>query len=446
MADLTLTQEVRDVLSRSTITENQVQLPEQLERPVYEAVNKALQLAGGRWNRKAKAHVFDGDPRVKLGVAMETGFVVDEQKKFQAFYTPPALAAQVVELADVNGKRVLEPSAGRGALVKECLAQGAHSVDCIELNPENLNALREFHTEAKPVSVHIGDFTEEEPSLLYSIIRNFKVNGKPQDEVVAKGLDWETAQGECAELDLAYRKKIEAKGEVYSSWTADLHHAQLETIDRIVMNPPFTRNQDITHVEHALRFLSAGGILVAIMPDNFGREAFQTFTGQLDALCERGLVYSFNKVPANTFADTAIKTIIIKIKLPKTLDGARIMGPQQSATPVNPQIHPTTFQKVTTEDLKAADNLAAEFHKSHGATPVPRIEEFQVQPPSAGVVSFMQQSINPVSAVAPEPISVAVPVVPQIQQSINPSKMKLTVARSELPVTEPTQHVQPRIR
>jgi predicted RNA methylase len=39
------------------------------------------------------------------------------------------------------------------------------------------------------------------------------------------------------------------------------HHAY----DRIVMNPPFERGQDITHVQHAFRFLSPGGRLVSVV-------------------------------------------------------------------------------------------------------------------------------------------------------------------------------------
>lgn len=35
--------------------------------------------------------------------------------------------------------------------------------------------------------------------------------------------------------------------------------------DAVVMNPPFTRGQDVDHVSHALQFLKPGGSLVAIM-------------------------------------------------------------------------------------------------------------------------------------------------------------------------------------
>ena len=35
--------------------------------------------------------------------------------------------------------------------------------------------------------------------------------------------------------------------------------------DRVVMNPPFSRQADIMHVLHALQFLKPGGLLVSVM-------------------------------------------------------------------------------------------------------------------------------------------------------------------------------------
>lgn len=39
----------------------------------------------------------------------------------------------------------------------------------------------------------------------------------------------------------------------------------VEMFDRVVMNPPFAKQADISHVEHAYKFLKPGGRLVAIM-------------------------------------------------------------------------------------------------------------------------------------------------------------------------------------
>jgi hypothetical protein len=46
---------------------------------------------------------------------------------------------------------------------------------------------------------------------------------------VATGLSLIFARALCHTLDLEYRERIEASGKHYSSWTADLHHCELET-------------------------------------------------------------------------------------------------------------------------------------------------------------------------------------------------------------------------
>ena len=115
---LILTDDVRAVLARSAITEDRVYLPqEQLERALYVAVDKVLRAAGGKWNKHLQCHSFTRDPRQTLAPYLATGAVPKIQQQLQSFYTPPALAAQVVELAALEPwMTVLEPSAGMGAL------------------------------------------------------------------------------------------------------------------------------------------------------------------------------------------------------------------------------------------------------------------------------------------------------------------------------------------
>ncbi len=167
MANAQLCDEVTDILSRATITENLLVLPEgQLERKLYEKVAKAIKLAGGVWKTNKKGFVFDSDPRVKLGLALTTGVVVDEKKLRQAFYTPSEVAAEVARIADVKGLRVLEPSAGDGALVDACIHAGAVWVDCIELE----ETCRPKLDKDEDRSVVIGDFLEMNPTGSYSRI------------------------------------------------------------------------------------------------------------------------------------------------------------------------------------------------------------------------------------------------------------------------------------
>lgn len=242
MANITLTPEVLAVLNRSKIEGNKLVLPAGLERKLYEAVNKAIEKAGGAWNRKAQGHVFASDPRAKLGLMLETGVAIDEKKKFQAYYTPAELAIRVARQADVAGQEVLEPSAGKAALAQACLAAGAQKVDCIEVNPECATHLRGLGLPTVE-----ADFLTVEPMRKYT---------------------------------------------------------------RIVMNPPFARNQDIKHVAHALRFLAPGGILVAIMFPNTERNKFQKLL--------QGLDHTIETLPEGAFQEsgTPISTVLVTVTAP----------------------------------------------------------------------------------------------------------------------------------
>src|SRR6267142_4481991 len=136
MADVQIEPDVRGVLSRATVAGNVLILPEgQLDRKLYEAVNKALTNAGGKWKRGI-GHVFPVDATAKLAAMLGTGVSVDEKRRDQSFFTPRELAALVVDYAEVRGCDVLEPEAGRGALVTACLKAGAARVYAIEKNKE----------------------------------------------------------------------------------------------------------------------------------------------------------------------------------------------------------------------------------------------------------------------------------------------------------------------
>jgi predicted RNA methylase len=240
----TLTPDVRSVLERSTIGANSVVLPQQLDRGLYERVNKVLTNAGGKWNRGAKAHVFVSDPRPLLGMVLETGESTSIQQANQAFYTPPELAAYVVELANVEERTVLEPSAGHGALAMLCVQAGARWVKCVEKDP------------------------------------------------VA-----------C--------KVLESKGLLYCEM--DFLEMPRSKVERVVMNPPFTKGHDIKHVLRALEWLHDGGKLVSIMAGNTTSAAFQKFTDKMRAAgC---YVWFIHENPAGSFksSGTMVNTITLEV-------------------------------------------------------------------------------------------------------------------------------------
>lgn len=118
----------------------------------------------------------------------------------QLFPTPPALAARMVELAELApGARVLEPSAGTGAIADMVRAKTAGGVlpTLVEIDLRLVSRLRVSHDDVRQ-----ADFLQ--------------CNGA------------------------------------------------LGKFDAVLMNPPFENAADIAHIRHALGFLKPGGRLVAI--------------------------------------------------------------------------------------------------------------------------------------------------------------------------------------
>jgi hypothetical protein len=48
-----------------------------------------------------------------------------------------------------------------------------------------------------------------------------------------------------------------------------LSHSELGEYERIIMNPPFERQQDLDHIRHAYELLSPGGALVSVLSPSF---------------------------------------------------------------------------------------------------------------------------------------------------------------------------------
>jgi 2-polyprenyl-3-methyl-5-hydroxy-6-metoxy-1,4-benzoquinol methylase len=118
--------------------------------------------------------------------------------------TPAAVVARMIERARItSGLRILEPSAGAGAIAQPLTAAGC-AVYCVELAQGLAERLR-----AAGLAVQQADF-------LALTLHDFSM---------AEGVGG---------------------------------------FDRVLMNPPFERGADVQHVRHALTFLRPGGLLVAI--------------------------------------------------------------------------------------------------------------------------------------------------------------------------------------
>jgi hypothetical protein len=210
-------EDVIAILSQSRVDGNNLYLPSvQLERKLYLDVNKCLEIIGGKWNRSSKSHVFLSDPSDLLDEMINTGEIVDAKKEFQFFETPKEIVKRMIGYADIQSKDVLlEPSAGKGAILEEFPKENEKYA--VELNEDNYNYL--LSNWAKK---DLGD------ELFFADFLSPSLYTNPRFPV-------------------------------------EFH--------KIIMNPPFSKQQDIKHIFQAFDILANGGRLVSIVSESpFFRE------------------------------------------------------------------------------------------------------------------------------------------------------------------------------
>ena len=163
----------------------------------------------------------------------------------QLYPTPPELAARMVELAGIRaGDRVLEPSAGTGNIAKaiRSAVPDAH-LDLIEIDLKLCSILQ-----ASGFEVSCCDFLAASMPV-------------------------------CPDSE-------------------DGH-------DCVLMNPPFSKGQDVAHILHALKFLKPGGRLVALCANGPRQQA------EL-----RPLAATWEELPEGTFADygTSVRAVLMVVQ------------------------------------------------------------------------------------------------------------------------------------
>lgn len=190
-----------------------VKLPE-MDPDFYREAQEVLQRLEGKYVSGRREFIFDYDPMPKL---RDIQFM-PKKNPYDYYPTPPEIAEQVVNFAGIDESeddghldlRVLEPSAGRGALADLVVRNWRCKHDDPKLQLVEYDKLNAERLRRKGYNVHEGDF---------------------------------------------------------------LQYAVDEQFDRIIMNPPFTQfgKQPVymDHVMHAWDMLADGGILTAIIPDIF---------------------------------------------------------------------------------------------------------------------------------------------------------------------------------
>jgi predicted RNA methylase len=301
-----ITDDILHILTRCRVENNTIFLPEQLERKDYEAVNKCLTNIGGNWNRKDKVHIFDYDPAEAMEIMIVTGKTENARKKYQFFPTPRPVVEFLCDLAELDsGSDVLEPSVGRGDLADIIWERGPKSLCGVDIDKAHGRYLT-----GKPYETHTGvDFLEFAEDVL--------------------------------------------SGKEKSSW------------NRIVMNPPFSRQQDVDHIRKAFEILRDGGILVAVAsPSPFfrGNSKSVEFRAWLESLGAET-----HELAEGMFKEsgTNIRTTVIKIR----------KGVTQSQDSDTAAIEQTISVERNETKLKHSNvfYILAEdgFHAERNAIPVP---------------------------------------------------------------------------
>lgn len=249
MSEIQLADDIKRILAAATVSGTHLTLTSELDRPTYVRVNKAIQTMGGVWNRRAACHVFEEDASAIVGDAIATGLVIDLKKQFQFFETPPTVAHKLVDYAQLKpNMSVLEPSAGKGAIVRQIMAAGVKNVSACESWDKNITALKKTG-----VNIIASDF--------------LKLGG--------------------------------------------------HTFDRVIANPPFTRGQEIMHVQKMVSVTAPGGRVVSVMTPGWTfrmDHLYATFRSKMEALGA-----DWYELPDDSFASsgTNVKVGIIVINLPK---------------------------------------------------------------------------------------------------------------------------------
>jgi predicted RNA methylase len=254
MPALKISDPVLAILEQARLDGNKLYLSHlgTLDRKLYTDVNKVLEAIGGKWNRSAKAHVFDEAAEPLIETILETRVYSRVKQDLGQFDSPPEVVARVIELCEIKqGDWFLEPQAGIGNLAAAAEDAGA-VVWAFEIDEKRFQMLANRLDGGGSGAVLRGDFLAEDPG------------DEPGYAIVG-------------------------------------------------MNPPFAKQADIDHVLHAFKFLRPGGRLVSVMSGGTMQRVNKKAVEFREFVYARG--GSFELLPAGAFSSsgTEVQTCIVVI-------------------------------------------------------------------------------------------------------------------------------------
>lgn len=215
---------VEEILKHCTLENNILKLPQvQFNKKSYAEAKKWIEEAGGSWQGgKIQGFTFPFNPERVFSMLKE-GKRCNLQRDYQFFETPADVADWLVMLAGgiYEDDTVLEPSAGRGALIKAIhRACPSVTVECYELMPEN----REFLHTLSNVILLDEDFTKDSVGSYTKIIANPPFTGNQDIEHVRLMYDRLEEGGTLAAITSQHWKFASEKKCIdFRNWLKEVH-------------------------------------------------------------------------------------------------------------------------------------------------------------------------------------------------------------------------------
>ncbi|MFF9003734.1 hypothetical protein ACF1GW_39215 [Streptomyces achromogenes] len=221
---------------------------------LYQQINDILEAVGGRWTTSEGAHLFPVDAAEALAPVFATGEVVtlrEKRQQAQYFPTPKPVVDRLLDLARLEpGMRVMEPSAGSGAIVAAVAERGA-TVDCIERDPGYAAILVDAGHQ-----VRVADFLTVPPLPVYDrVIMNppFTRGADIQhvehalrflkpDGLLVSVMSW--AVTEQSRATATFRALVEARGGAVEAVAAGAFRESGTDVDTVIVTIPAIRPAD----------------------------------------------------------------------------------------------------------------------------------------------------------------------------------------------------------
>lgn len=221
---------VEEILKHCTLEDNVLKLPQvQFNKKSYAEAKKWIEEAGGSWQGgKVQGFIFPFNPERVFSILNE-GKRCNLAQDFQFFETPSDVADWLVMLAGGihEHDKVLEPSAGRGALVRAIHRSCPDAVvDCYEMMPEN----KELLLRLGGINIIGDDFTKSTIGKKYTkIIANPPFSGNQDIRHVRMMYDMLEQGGTLASITSAHWEFAEEKTcRDFRKWLEDVGGAKYE--------------------------------------------------------------------------------------------------------------------------------------------------------------------------------------------------------------------------